>query len=676
MRLPDFLTRRHTLFAIFWDRKILFLNAIFLILFFILLLPALRSVVSFYDQNAVWRGSLLVEKGIENDKKNAEKHVSEIAKISDLATFIERRDVLNLLSVLQDEVQIRQLSGMIATGKDGVVIARTEMIADRGDYFFDIDAVGRQLAKEKETTSIEQLSAWPLEIESGRLIKKDGQLVGAIIATHSLDDRYAKALKHRYLPSDAEVIFYSAEKGVVASTFDPSLRQILAANFNTGTTWESWVNKGYIFSIGNTSYLVKDIPLNGAEEMTGKAIVFYPLHHTLVSVVSAVSAVLLFLLYFVFLRILRKKDLCKSFFFILALCSFIVFGVVFAATVFFLNQNVVALMKTPYTVYNSTLELEPSFGVFEMESEHRIAIRVVTGGEAINAVNVEMTYDPEKLEINDIITVNSFCDPELFLEKNIDKEKGKITIACGTKFPGYTGGVGTVAELRIQPLGEFETSLVFNEETQVLASDGLGTDVLRQTTGGNYQFLGSAKDPADRDGIIVFSPTHPNAERWYGKNSVRFIWKGEENAQYVCALNKSAFADFSGKIPTKHLEKTFSDLSDGAYFFHIAVQKEDGTIGPVTTKKIMIDLTPPEIPKILASENNVKSGHIVRVEFGSSDVLSGLQKNFYVKFNGGMFLPVSSPMLIAYPKGVHEIIVRAFDNAGNFSDGSISVRAY
>jgi hypothetical protein len=90
----------------------------------------------------------------------------------------------------------------------------------------------------------------------------------------------------------------------------------------------------------------------------------------------------------------------------------------------------------------------------------------------------------------------------------------------------------------------------------------------------------------------------------------------------------------------------------------------------------MIDMTPPDAPKILTSETDVPAGQVVRVEFSSKDGLSGLQKNFYVKFNGGLFLPVSSPLIIAYPKGHHTIIVRAFDIAGNYSDGSIPINAY
>jgi len=677
MKLPHFMSRRHTIFSVFSDSKIFFINFGILILFFVFLLPFLGRAVSIYHKDAVWRGSVRVEKGIVNDEKYVGTQTAEIARIPDISTFIQSGNVLNLLSVLQDEAKNRKLSGVIVTGDDGVVIARTVMVAERGDYFFDTSPVGRKLANKEETTSIERLMTWPLGIESGRLVKRGEEMVGAVIGTLFLDDAYAKSLKEKYLSEDAEIVFYSNEKGITGTTFDPSLKQILDANLNTGTQWISWIDKGYTFKIGDIDYTAKDFSLKGVEGEIGKAVIFCPLHHTLISSVAGLSAVVLFVIFFVCLRFIRKKDLCKSFFFILFLCSVLVFGVVFSSTVVLLNQNIAMILKTPYTIYNTVLELEPSSGLFDMESEHRIAIRAITGGEAINAVNIELSYDPAKIEINDIITVNSFCDPDLFIEKGVDKQNGKVKIACGVKFPGFLGGAGVVAELGIQPLGESETGLHFGEGTRVLASDGLGTDVLRQTIGGSYQFVESKKALGNTS-ITVYSPTHPNAERWYGKNTVRFAWRGTEGARYAYSLDKESSSNYlSLNSATKSNETVFSNMADGIYYFHIAeIVNANGKLGAATTKKVMIDTTPPDAPKIAASEPNIAAGQVERVEFSSKDALSGLQKNFYVKFNGGMFLPLASPLIIAYPKGRHTIIVRAFDNAGNYADGSMQINAY
>ena len=672
------MTKRHTFFAVFVYRKIFFQNLGLLLLFFLLLLPCLERVVSFYDQDAVWRGSLRVEDGINKDLKYVKNQVAEISQISDIATFIQNKNAFELLSILQDETKKRQLSGALATDDDGVVIVRSKMVSERGDYFFDNNPAGRKLSNNEEPTSVERLAVWPLGIESGHLIKKNGVIVGSIVGMKILDDRYAVSLKEKTLPSDAEMIIYSKEKGVIGSSFDPSLKQILTANFNTGTKWMDWVNKGNTFKIGGMTYLAKNIRLLGTEETMGSIIVFYPLRHTLVGVGAGFVAVILFIIFFVILRFIRKRDLCRSFFFILFICCLFVFGTVFSFSLFLLNKNVVVVLQTPYTLYNSTVDIEPSFGIFSMEEEHRVTIRVETGGEPINVANIEMSYDPEKIEVNEIITANSFCDPDFFLKKNIDENNGKISIVCGIKFPGFFGTTGIIAELLIQPRGESETSLVFNEGTRILASDGLGTDVLRQSIGGSYQFIEKRKETAGSYFTTVFSPTHPNTERWYNNNSPRFTWKGEEGSQYAFSLDTASTSalHFYGGI-TKEREVIFTNLSDGVYYFHIAqIKKGSEALGPITTKKVMIDMTPPEIPTIRASESNVPTGQIVRVEFGSKDSLSGLQKNFYVKFNGGLFLPLTSPLMIAYPKGHHIIIVRAFDVAGNYSDGSIPINAY
>jgi hypothetical protein len=674
MKLPLFISKRQMFFS---NRKKIFQNIGFFALFSIVLVPFLGYAVSFYDQDVVWRESLRIKDAIADDAKYVEMQTDEISRIPDVFAFVKRKDERNLLSVLNDEAKKRKLSGIIATGSDGVVIVRTFMVADRGDYLFDTDPVGRKLAKKEETTSIEKLMAWPLGIESGHLITKNGETVGAIIGKLFLDDEYAQTLKEKHLSKGAELIFYSHEDGIIGATFDLSQKQTLKASLNTGTRWISWVDRGYTFKIGNNDYIAKTITLSGVEEEVGKAVVFYPLHRTLASAISGLTAAFLFLVFFVGFYYVRKKNRNRSFFLISFVCGFLIFGAVFFFTAFLWNQNIITVAKTPYTIYNAVLGFEPSSGLFSMESEHRIAIRAVMGGEVVNAVNIQISYNPAEVEINDIITVNSFCDPDLFLEKSVDKKNGKIKIACGTKFPGFAGVSGTIAELEVQPLGAGETSFQFDDGTRVLASDGLGTDVLRQAIGGSYQFVESQKKPGDAS-ITVYSPTHPNAERWYNKDTVRFTWKTSDGSRYVYSLDKEiASTRLFRNSTTKSGEVIFSNVPDGIYYFHMAkIQNTDEMPGPVTVQKIMIDTTPPITPMISTSEPSGRAGQVERIEFLSKDAQSGLQKNFYVKFNGGVFLPLTSPLLIAYPKGHHTLVVRAFDNAGNYSENSLPINAY
>jgi hypothetical protein len=105
---------------------------------------------------------------------------------------------------------------------------------------------------------------------------------------------------------------------------------------------------------------------------------------------------------------------------------------------------------------------------------NQINIVVDSGDQSINAVGVIIDYDPAKAKIRDLDFTQSFC--ELFIEKIIDTRKGQIRILCGKPNPGLLGLgiVGSIRLTKIYPNAQFN----FNSETQVLANDGLGTNVL------------------------------------------------------------------------------------------------------------------------------------------------------------------------------------------------------
>ena len=100
--------------------------------------------------------------------------------------------------------------------------------------------------------------------------------------------------------------------------------------------------------------------------------------------------------------------------------------------------------------------------------------------------SVTIKYNPEIVEIVDIIKENSICRTDMFIEKNINNESGELNIAC--IMPNFSTGIkkGLVAKLVLQPKKEGSFMLDFTEDSQVLANDGLGTDVLRTAIGGFY----------------------------------------------------------------------------------------------------------------------------------------------------------------------------------------------
>lgn len=104
---------------------------------------------------------------------------------------------------------------------------------------------------------------------------------------------------------------------------------------------------------------------------------------------------------------------------------------------------------------------------------------ISTGTNKVNAVQLELVFDPEALVNVDIAPGDFFTNPVVLL-KNIDTEQGRISYALAIA-PGGNGkqGTGVVAILTFKSGGE-TTTVRFLPKTQV-AAEGIQTSVLKST---------------------------------------------------------------------------------------------------------------------------------------------------------------------------------------------------
>jgi len=617
-----------------------------------------------------------VTQGVVADEQYVFGQVGAIADSPDLTRLIQAGDVPGLTAVLESEQATRGLTALSATDANGVVFARTQATSRRGDYVFQTTVYGQKVCAGGTTVSVERGTALPLLVIAGFPVDASGTMVGAVFGGYSIDDTYAHAFRERYLSGNTNLIFYSRTDGVVGTTFDdPGTKALLAAYFSTGSDWVARGQSDQNVVIEGRSYFVENVALPGCEGSAGGVLVLYPDHHILAAMAFAFFATLVFFLiiFYFHTRWSGKKRRTVEYCVLLVL-SFVIFATTFAESAFILYRQSIVVEKPPYLIYNSTLSLDPDYGIFDRSVEQRIAVKVSTGGEAINAAQINLAYDPAKLRVVDIATDDSFCSPSMFLQKEIDNQKGEVQVACATPTPGLSGD-GIVIDLDVQALQEGEATLDFASGTAILANDGLGTDVLRLATNASYHFV-DERHPVVKNGIasvLAFSPTHPNSARWYNDPNVLMTWSPADGEQFLYAIDQtSTVTTLAGASTTDVNSIMLNDLSGGVWYFHIAAEK-NGLIGPISDYKVMIDTTPPATPVIQASETTVPAGQIVRLAFESSAGPSGLLNNYYVKFDSGVFLPTASPLFIALPEGSHTVTIRAFDEAGNFTDGSIMI---
>jgi hypothetical protein len=643
-----------------WERhKTIYISAAITLLSFLLLMFALDPVVLLLDRSSIKESNQNASKSLAAELDYLRNNIRDLAKSESIALYLESGDDANLLAYTLTEASARKLGGILVADRNGVVRSRTINPLIRGDLIFESTPWGREVRGGREVFSFEAGRTVPLVMIAGAPIRKDNENIGSIFAAHNLTDAYAREFRDKHLPSRAEIIFVDRSRGMVGASFESSeAREVLETHIATalpGNDHEiSWPWRSRI-QLREQEYLVGALPLKDLEGNTNYALVFTPTN----SLTLAIFLAGLVFLLFVALEI-KSHEKFRS-----AgkrhLTSLLLFGgAIFFLALFtvsaLLSGSVTRLAHLPQTIYNSVIGLHPESMVFGESFEQRINIVVTTSGEAVNAVEAELFYDPEKVEITEIITEKSICPESFFLEREIDVEMEVIKISCLIPKEGFIGQ-GILAELIAKPLKPGTFSLKFGENTKVLAHDGLGTDVLRAMANGSYQSVALDSIP-----FVIHSPTHPNQERWYSNASVNMIWSDAENSGEF-----SYYLDEEDKTLTGENSAKLDALSDGTHYFHLST-------GDTLVYKLNIDSTPPDRPLIKASETEIEVGDLVRFELSSADRGSGLQSTFYFQVDGGILLPVRRELSMPfYERGRHTITIKAFDLAGNSSESSLVV---
>jgi len=106
-----------------------------------------------------------------------------------------------------------------------------------------------------------------------------------------------------------------------------------------------------------------------------------------------------------------------------------------------------------------------------------IELNINSNGVNINAVQTDLAFDPEKIEIVKLSLEESFA--QIFIQKEINNVNGYLRLTGGLPSPGYNGDNGHFATVYFQSkeAGIFE--IQFLPSSLVLENDGNGTNVLK-----------------------------------------------------------------------------------------------------------------------------------------------------------------------------------------------------
>ncbi len=345
----------------------------------------------------------------------------------------------------------------------------------------------------------------------------------------------------------------------------------------------------------------------------------------------------------------------------------------FIFTILILSFAIIPSVKAE----GASLYFSPIAGTFFIGSTFDVSIFLNTNDNNVNAVKVDLKFDPKKLQIASPTAGKSFISVWIS-QPTYSNTEGRASFQGGAPSPGINTSSGLVSTITFRAVNPGETSISILNSSKVLLDDGKGTNILTSLGHGSY----TLKIPAPA-GPQVFSSTHPDQNKWHKNNNLSFSWEKEEE---VSDFSYSIDNNFHG-IPDSisegdHTSVSYSDLEDGIWYFHIKAKK-GGSWGGVSHYLSQIDTMAPAAFS-LVFEPSLKSPSITSkepiVSFITTDSLSGidhfeirtidLQKAIDGK-DTGFFVEVASPYrLPTLDRGEHEVIVRAYDQAMNWQDAS------
>jgi hypothetical protein len=308
----------------------------------------------------------------------------------------------------------------------------------------------------------------------------------------------------------------------------------------------------------------------------------------------------------------------------------------------------------------SSLYLAPSKGSFLVGNTFSVSIFVNTKSTDINAVQVDLKFPADILQVTSPTTGESFIS-EWLTPPTYSNIAGFINFKGGIK-EGIVTSAGLVSTVTFRAKSAGTAKIEFLDSSKILLRDGKGTPISTLNIGGSYEIL--VPPP---EGPKVKSDSHPDSDIWYTDRDPIFSWEKKEG---VGAFSFS-FSQNPQEIPDNLSEgmetsTIFNDVEDGIWYFHIRGQ-EKGIWGRTTHFGVKIDSTSPEQFPIDLDLSTLFAN------FSSRDNHSGIG-HYEVSILRIVDQEIPAPFFIeAYPyfkipfeePGRYSMVVRVYDRAGN-----------
>ncbi len=309
------------------------------------------------------------------------------------------------------------------------------------------------------------------------------------------------------------------------------------------------------------------------------------------------------------------------------------------------------------------LYLSPSEGTFSVGSTFSVSIYVNTKGNEINAIELDLKFPPDILQVTAPTAGASFIS-EWITPPSYSNSGGTVSFKGGVP-GGIVTSAGLISTITFRTKSAGIARIDFLDSSKVLLNDGKGTPVFAQIQGGVYKILIPLPE-----GPKITSSSHPDPEIWYSNSSPIFSWEEEEGVtDFSFSLSQNPLENPDNISEGDSTLKSYDIFSDGIWYFHLRAKKYD-IWGKTSHFGVKIDTTPPQKfePRITFNPNFVF--------FKAEDPYSGIDHYeislvnleetptsapFFIEGNSPFKIPSNAP-------GKYSIIIRAYDRAGNYQE--------
>jgi len=123
-------------------------------------------------------------------------------------------------------------------------------------------------------------------------------------------------------------------------------------------------------------------------------------------------------------------------------------------------------------------------------------IEIIGIDKPINAVQADIGFDPDKLEVVEISTKESFAN--IFIQEEVNNDVGYVRLTGGLPNPGFFADRGLFGTLYFKGKNPGVVKIEFLPSSLVLANDGQGTNVLKDLASASYLILPERIDEIDQ----------------------------------------------------------------------------------------------------------------------------------------------------------------------------------